>query len=243
VPLQGRSLAALILGPNYDGLTRIVNHKPLSVARTLQVQKENISADSNINYHIGSNIHHPVISDDSWRHFAISQQWRCAFHSRLHLDPRRDTMVDPKERIWFDCDINNSTTTAELSVMGYSMRTEDFRYTAWIHFDRMLLIPRWEDPLFAEELYDHRGEKLGEEYQREFFNQASSGSYQPILEQARETLLNFLFSSVVYRSRDIYRNVTASRTSGKGKGHRYHVPKKSVRHSKDGIIHGSKGDA
>ncbi|CAH1784111.1 unnamed protein product [Owenia fusiformis] len=39
-------------------------------------------------------------------------------------------------------------------LMGYSMRTERYRYTEWVYFDSIISIPDW-DLMFANELYDH----------------------------------------------------------------------------------------
>lgn len=44
---------------------------------------------------------------------------------------------------------------AEIRLMGYSMRTPYFRYTAWLRFDAMRFRRNWS-AVVAEELYDHR---------------------------------------------------------------------------------------
>lgn len=38
--------------------------------------------------------------------------------------------------------------------MGYTIRTKEFRYTAWVRFDATVLKADWQT-IFAEELYDH----------------------------------------------------------------------------------------
>ena len=41
--------------------------------------------------------------------------------------------------------------------MGYSVRTAQWRYTAWYHWNKKALVPHW-DGSFAEELYNHTGD-------------------------------------------------------------------------------------
>ena len=43
-----------------------------------------------------------------------------------------------------------------LGVMGYSLRTRYYRYTAWLVFDTGSLLPFLDRPPLGEELYDHR---------------------------------------------------------------------------------------
>ena len=40
------------------------------------------------------------------------------------------------------------------NVMGYTMRTEDFRFTEWVKFDRTTATPMWSK-IWGTELYDH----------------------------------------------------------------------------------------
>lgn len=44
--------------------------------------------------------------------------------------------------------------TRDTTIMGYSVRTNRFRYTAWLKFDNVTYCPDW-DHIVAEELYDH----------------------------------------------------------------------------------------
>lgn len=41
-----------------------------------------------------------------------------------------------------------------IKVMGYSMRTEQYRYTEWVRFDHKKIKPIWTK-VYASELYDH----------------------------------------------------------------------------------------
>ena len=45
------------------------------------------------------------------------------------------------------------------AVMGYSIRTDTWRYTEWLAFDHVNAVADWKrGPLWGIELYDHRGE-------------------------------------------------------------------------------------
>lgn len=90
-----------------------------------------------------------------------------------------------------------------ISVMGYSMRTEEFRYTSWMLFDPMALQPVWERqaaPLF-EELYDHRDERLEDFTHRETRNVAGDSSFTSHLLSMRRRMSQFLRYHVVYAGR------------------------------------------
>lgn len=45
--------------------------------------------------------------------------------------------------------------TSDTTIMGYSVRTDRFRFTAWLRFDNITYQPDW-DHIVAEELYDHK---------------------------------------------------------------------------------------
>ena len=108
--------------------------------------------------------------------FAVTQFWRCLdkkdFH-KIHMDTGIVSNVnDGGGPIFNDCNMDqtnyNTDTVAKksldnLMLMGYSMRTIDYRYTAWIHFNSSTLRPvgtglddqnRVIIPQF-EELYSH----------------------------------------------------------------------------------------
>lgn len=42
--------------------------------------------------------------------------------------------------------------------MGYTLKTSDYRYTAWLPFVHTAYKPDW-DIIIAEELYDHRTDR------------------------------------------------------------------------------------
>jgi iduronate 2-sulfatase len=49
------------------------------------------------------------------------------------------------------------TDRLDIPWMGYSMRTDDFRYTEWAKWDGKTQRPDWT-VLAGRELYDHRGD-------------------------------------------------------------------------------------
>lgn len=46
--------------------------------------------------------------------------------------------------------------------MGYSMRTDEWRYAVWVPFDAPTHSPKWGEPWGGEELYDHRDPRCNE---------------------------------------------------------------------------------
>ncbi|XP_017760628.1 PREDICTED: iduronate 2-sulfatase, partial [Eufriesea mexicana] len=46
----------------------------------------------------------------------------------------------------------------EIKAMGYTLRTNKYRYTAWVTFKPETKLPDWND-IIAEELYDHHNDK------------------------------------------------------------------------------------
>lgn len=136
--------------------------------------------------------------------FAISQVWKCRDNVIKNVNPRV-TLLPNHLRVWKECDytvIKGDALEKELSVMGYSLRSREYRYTAWVPFDRVNMIPLWNQPLVAEELYDHRDEKLGDDYVYELENKAPFSRYKRTLRSYREKLYNFLKDNILYKQRN-----------------------------------------
>ena len=49
----------------------------------------------------------------------------------------------------------HSTFPNPESVMGYSVRTHEWRYSEWVTFDNKAGLPDWKAPLYGRELYSH----------------------------------------------------------------------------------------
>jgi hypothetical protein len=83
------------------------------------------------------------------------------------------------ERLWQDCNLQATPVqiASELCLMGYSVRTNDYRYTAYCPFSRTTLLPNvlgvHAGALpYEEELFDHRNETLADFTHRELINLA-----------------------------------------------------------------------
>jgi iduronate 2-sulfatase len=215
--LAGKSLGVLILGTKYD--------LPFS-----------ISSRSNSHYKHG---HHHLHGGNSGGHvrerhhrqkygwqsvqsntamirhgFGLSQTIRCALKKDMYIDLRRAVSSNQgPDAIWKDCNLSNKTSAIieeEVMLMGYSLRTSEYRYNLWLYWDRIHLLPDWEQGIFEEELYDHRSHGEGELGRHEVFNLAadmtdSDGTnigfsiYKEALLEQRRHLLHFLQSQIVYR--------------------------------------------
>lgn len=46
--------------------------------------------------------------------------------------------------------------------MGYSLRTDEWRYTLWVSWSSSKYAPKWDEPFGGEELYDHRDPRCNE---------------------------------------------------------------------------------
>jgi hypothetical protein len=158
IPFQGKSLGRVILGerrrPLYNkrggrggrgtGAIDSKRERKRSIAasmRQLQQRQQPVNKD------VVVNITMPKLS----RTFALTQVLKCAHVSLADQDPRHnETLAQQKPVIWNDCDIYKTDTADEVAVMGYSMRTSNYRYTAWIYVSRPDFYPNWTQPLFAE---------------------------------------------------------------------------------------------
>ncbi len=81
-------------------------------------------------------------------------------NTRSRADRIPHEMVDPNAAHWIDnCPfkVPSAERWPNYGVMGYSLRTQDFRYSAWLLFDVNTYLPLLDTAPLAEELYDHRG--------------------------------------------------------------------------------------
>jgi hypothetical protein len=80
--------------------------------------------------------------------FSLTQRLVCKLNSNDN---------DPFTAIWTEsCPFNQLPRNPPLGAMGYSIRTIDWRYTAWIEFDINTYLPSLDKLPLSEELYDHR---------------------------------------------------------------------------------------
>jgi arylsulfatase A-like enzyme len=136
--------------------------------------------------------------------FAMSQSWRCANKERVLKNEeafKRSIAQGTKPHrysSWWDCD-KTKNPPDEISVMGYSMRTSEFRYTAWFHYNRPKAIPLLDVAPFAEELYDHRGETLADFTHLETVNLVQKPGYDSTRKAFREQLITYIRKNIVFR--------------------------------------------
>eukprot|EP00041_Stephanoeca_diplocostata_P018909 m.400263 g.400263 ORF g.400263 m.400263 type:complete len:148 (-) comp21159_c0_seq2:55-498(-) len=74
--------------------------------------------------------------------------------------------------------------------MGYSVRSDGFRYTLFVAWDGAALKPRW-DQVWGEELYDHRADSgldFDTNEASEVQNVASSSTFQSVKAELRQAL-------------------------------------------------------
>lgn len=100
----------------------------------------------------------------SWKKAAFSQYPRPSIQPRLHPNSDKPHLQD-------------------INIMGYTLKTSNYRYTAWVRFIHKTCKSDW-DIILAEELYDHRTDKT------ENFNIAASPKMLTIKEYLRSLLKN-----------------------------------------------------
>jgi len=188
--LQGKNLAPAILGERWKQFRRRGRAKSSSTAAALDQLSQSPDGPANATM--------PSLR----RNFAISQSWRCiSFASLRVMSNSSSVSVRRSPKHWKDCnrdDNDNGKGQEELSVMGYSMRTVDFRYTAWLPFNRSIMAVSWDEPVYEEELYDHRGERPEDFTHLEVVNEARNPDFAKQLLKARRKLLDFLKKNLVF---------------------------------------------
>ena len=89
---------------------------------------------------------------------AVTQFVRCPMTASRKVDFRegKSSAIDHgclrSHRGWLWYDVH------ELVIMGYSLRTERWRYTAWLLWDTNSTNPIWRYPPLGELIFDHRGD-------------------------------------------------------------------------------------
>ena len=86
-----------------------------------------------------------------------------------------------------------------MSVMGYTFRWAAFRYTVWLHWDRVLNVPQLSVPVHAEELYDHRDETLQNFTHLELVNLVQRPEFREVAKKLRGKAFQFLRDEVKFR--------------------------------------------
>jgi hypothetical protein len=175
---NGQSLAPVILGPNFQRTLPSNSSETTTIAVSAPVM--------------------PILA----KRYAVTQTLLCALKANLQLvnDPSlpsqdRDLI---RSNMWDTCGAHRED---EMCLMGYSIRTKSFRYTAYLPFDRQVKkvfnLTLLTEPLTwnpeMEELYEHREDRTGPSLvTRELVNVAKLSKYQSKLRDLRRLLDNFL---------------------------------------------------
>jgi hypothetical protein len=177
-PLSGKSLAPIVLGSSTRSLSGIGDKR--SKLRGLTAP----------------NVSMPVLNMT----FALSQVLRCAKIKDLQKQSDGYYSSPRRKGVWEDCDVNRQGVVDELALMGYSLRTSRFRYTAWVEMQRPKWAPNWKAARipYDEELFDHRDETQTDMFRRETVNVASVPELATTLKRLRHLLLKYLHSNVIY---------------------------------------------
>jgi hypothetical protein len=137
--------------------------------------------------------------------FAISQVVRCAplneipakRMAQLHSSHTHQKERTTRKAIWSDCDLSKPRTD-QMALLGYAMRTPEYRYVAYFHFDHTTQKPNTQLPPFEEELYDHKNESLADFTHRETFNLAVRAQYNTTILGLRTKLVHFIDTKIAF---------------------------------------------
>lgn len=146
---------------------------------------------------------------------AITQIWRCAPKDALMriTHDMSNIVVDKKERNrdfnspWFDCNTQHTFRLSDdemRSVMGYSFRSKQFRYTVWFPFDRINNHAILTATPLTEELYDHRGETLEDYTRLEYDNVARNPLFESTLLELRTMYITYLQENMIFKGQIVF---------------------------------------
>eukprot|EP01038_Epipyxis_sp_PR26KG_P009841 gene9841-13236_t len=221
VPLSGKSLAPIILGDSiyksnfnssepseinyYVKSTAILDQRRPLLRGSISNQSSEIinnnsyiTIDSNSNYLTDSPIM-PIM----YHNFAISQMVRCAPKEKVRqvqeFKAKYGKSGHKPERtpVWGDCD-RFQTKIEEVQLMGYAIRTPEYRYIVYFNYDKLKSIVDLDSQPYAQELYDHKNETLADFTHRETYNLAIKPAYNVITNILRAKLLSFLKEKVIF---------------------------------------------
>lgn len=159
----------------------------------------------------------PVVMPKFAHDFAISQVIRCAPldripnratapHRQIHTAESKGLQADgghaQRQVMWNDCETRKHNDK-EMSLLGYSMRTLEYRYTAYYPFDRKIQRPIVSLNAangsatipYEEELFDHKNETLSDFTHRETINLAYRPGYAVVVAHFRTKLAEFVLKA------------------------------------------------
>ena len=131
--------------------------------------------------------------------FALTQRMTCKMPGFADNDPLTPSWID-------FCPYKKIPRNPPFGSMGYSLRSLNWRYTAWLELDTNSMLPSLHLPPMAEELYDHRPGPLsrtprtatnmngaGGLGEKETVNLVHNNEFASILQEMRVTLYDFLW--------------------------------------------------
>lgn len=211
-PLDGKSLAEVVLGrpvsyflsknnsSNNNNIKEDSSNNGLKMINKLIGFK--LPSSSSSSDHI-DDANHLVPSMPKFEHdFAISQVIRCAPMNQIPM--RMEVVhnktkgeyhqIGPRKAIWNDCGNIHQHNPKEMSLLGYSMRTLEYRYTAYYPYPRNIGRPNISSIPYEEELYDHKNETLNDFTHRELQNLAYRSVYATVVHHFRQKLAQFIYN-------------------------------------------------
>jgi len=218
-PLDGKSLAEVVLGKpisyflsnnnnsNSDSKIEAITdnsiHTGLQMINRLIGFKLSSSSSSDRHSDSNSNHNHLIPTMPKFEHdFAISQVIRCApiqqIPMRMEVVHNKTKgeyhMIGPRKAVWNDCGNIHQHNPKEMSLLGYSMRTLEYRYTAYYPYPRNIGRPNISSIPYEEELYDHKNETLNDFTHRELQNLAYRSVYATVVHHFRQKLAQFIYN-------------------------------------------------
>ena len=205
LPLQGKSLAPVVLGTSVGDMSSpfVRYNEAVSKSHPKKITLSEVKKSKNMP-RVSSKM--PSLGKDL---FAVSQNWLCAY--KVKLQKMQPLVVNgtkiPEKRggfnPFYECargdNIRPEKIREQVSVMGYTFRYADYRYTFWLHWNRVRNIPDLTAPIFAEELYDHRNETLEQFTHRELVNLVHQPEYIDVTLMLRKKAYIFLNKDVKFR--------------------------------------------
>lgn len=223
-PLDGKSLAEVVLGRPISYFLSKNNSNSNSIDNNNNNKEDSPKDDNTINNGLkminkligfklpslsssSSDQHddanHLVPTMPKFEHdFAISQVIRCAPVNQIPM--RMEVVhnktkgeyhqIGPRKAVWNDCGNIHQHNPKEMSLLGYSMRTLEYRYTAYYPYPRNIGRPNISSIPYEEELYDHKNETLNDFTHRELQNLAYRSVYATVVHHFRQKLAQFIYN-------------------------------------------------
>eukprot|EP00928_Gymnodinium_smaydae_P079215 TRINITY_DN63200_c0_g1_i1.p1 TRINITY_DN63200_c0_g1~~TRINITY_DN63200_c0_g1_i1.p1 ORF type:complete len:665 (-),score=36.78 TRINITY_DN63200_c0_g1_i1:242-2152(-) len=85
--------------------------------------------------------------------------------------------------------VSTKVAREDLQLMGYSVRTNEWRYSAWFKFDSTALMPDLVHECVSRELYDHRDDDGNFDYAGEQLNLANSAAYADVVQKLHNEIV------------------------------------------------------